>query len=241
MTRLLVSVRSLDEALDAFEAGADIIDLKEPSAGSLGRVPQAVAEEVAARLAQSIQLSMAMGELQNARNSIVPAHGDELPEAIAFAKLGLAGCASDGQWPRHWAAAVRRLPASCAPVAVVYADWQAAEAPPPADVLHWAAKFGCRALLIDTCNKKQGNVFDHLPMPQAAELLAEARSRQLLTVLAGSLTLESATDALNCGPDYLAVRGAVCGGSRQARLMPDKVRVWKDLCRLRSTSNIDGF
>lgn len=240
MTRLLISVRSLDEALDAFDAGADIIDLKEPSAGSLGRVPQAVAEEVAARLGKSIPLSMALGELRNVTYSVGGICGGDLPEAIAFAKLGLAACASDGQWPRPWAAAVRRLPASCAPVAVVYADWHAAEAPPPADVLHWAAKLGCRALLIDTCNKNRGNVFDHLPMPHVAKLLADARSRQLLTVLAGSLTLDSAADALNCGPDYLAVRGAVCGGLRQARLMPDKVRVWKDLCRSRSTPNIDG-
>lgn len=239
MTRLLVSVRSLDEALDAFEAGADIIDLKEPAAGSLGRVPQAVAEEVAARLGSSVPLSMALGELRNVTNSIAAARGDELPEAIVFAKLGLAGYASDPQWPRHWADAVGRLPASCAPVAVVYADWQAAEAPPPADVLPWAAKLGCRALLIDTCNKNRGNVFDHLPTPQVTELLADAHSRQLLTVLAGSLTLDSAADALHCGPDYLAVRGAVCGGSRQARLMPDKVRVWKDLCRSRSEPNID--
>lgn len=234
MTRLLISVRSLAEALDAFDAGADIIDLKEPSAGSLGRVTQAVAEEVAARLGKSIPLSMALGELRNFTNSVDAVCGGKLPEAVAFAKFGLAGCASDGQWPSHWAAAVRRLPASCAPVAVVYADWQAAEAPPPADVLHCAAKFGCRALLIDTCNKNLGNVFDHLPTPQVADLLADGRSRQLLTVLAGSLTLDCAADALRCRPDYLAVRGAVCGGSRQARLMPDKVRVWKDLCRSRS-------
>lgn len=231
MTRLLISVCSLAEALDAFEAGADIIDLKEPSAGSLGRVPQAVAEEVAARLGKRILLSMALGELREFTHALGGVCGDELPEAVAFAKLGLAGCASDPEWSSHWAAAVRRLPASCAPVAVVYADWQAAKAPPPADVLHWAAKLGCRALLIDTCNKNWGNVFDHLSMPQVAKLLADARSRRLLTVLAGSLTLDSARDAMSCGSDYLAVRGAVCGGSRQARLMPDMVRVWKNLCR----------
>src|ERR1700754_1739195 len=38
MTALLASVRSADEAFDAVEAGAELIDLKEPSGGALGGV-----------------------------------------------------------------------------------------------------------------------------------------------------------------------------------------------------------
>ena len=38
MTALLASVRSSEEALDAAQAGADLIDLKEPDAGALGGV-----------------------------------------------------------------------------------------------------------------------------------------------------------------------------------------------------------
>ena len=53
MTRLLVSVRSAEEAADAVSAGADLIDVKEPSAGSLGaatpEVVAAVMEAVAGR------------------------------------------------------------------------------------------------------------------------------------------------------------------------------------------------
>ena len=41
MTRLLVSVRSVDEALVAAAGGADFIDLKEPSQGALGGLPEA--------------------------------------------------------------------------------------------------------------------------------------------------------------------------------------------------------
>ena len=39
MTQLLISVTSLDEAQMALENGADIIDLKDPSAGALGALP----------------------------------------------------------------------------------------------------------------------------------------------------------------------------------------------------------
>ena len=38
MTALLASVRSADEAFDAADAGAELIDLKEPGAGALGGV-----------------------------------------------------------------------------------------------------------------------------------------------------------------------------------------------------------
>ncbi|MGH7192124.1 MAG: (5-formylfuran-3-yl)methyl phosphate synthase, partial [Candidatus Saccharimonadales bacterium] len=136
-------------------------------------------------------------------------------------------CGASGDWPSRWADLVRRLPASCAPVAVIYADWQAANAPTPKTVLAHAATIGCRALLIDTFSKKAGALFDHLQPSRLEELVTCARLHGLVTVLAGSLTLSTARDALKLHPDYLAVRGAVCDGSRVARLMPAKVRRWK--------------
>ena len=39
MMRLLVSVRSVEEALLAAQGGADFIDLKEPNDGALGGLP----------------------------------------------------------------------------------------------------------------------------------------------------------------------------------------------------------
>ncbi|HEX5443222.1 MAG TPA: (5-formylfuran-3-yl)methyl phosphate synthase, partial [Pirellulales bacterium] len=227
MTRLLVSVRSLEEALDAYDAGADLIDLKEPAAGPLGCVPPSVAVEVAARLGGRAPLSMALGELRNAaaryanecsfdqRNASVGGVAVQepaqealdftlIPATIAFAKLGLAGCAAVADWPAHWTKAVGRLPASCAPVAVIYADWHAANAPSPTAVMATAAEIGCRALLIDTFSKDAGGLFEHLQPSQLSELLTKARLQNLVTVLAGSLTLNTAADALQLQPDYLA-------------------------------------
>ena len=37
MTKLLVSVRDADEARDALSVGVDLLDVKEPDQGSLGR------------------------------------------------------------------------------------------------------------------------------------------------------------------------------------------------------------
>ncbi|MES1213307.1 MAG: (5-formylfuran-3-yl)methyl phosphate synthase, partial [Singulisphaera sp.] len=49
-TGLLVSVRDANEARDALLGGADLIDLKEPTRGSLGRVDSAMIGEVVAQV-----------------------------------------------------------------------------------------------------------------------------------------------------------------------------------------------
>src|ERR1700754_4948030 len=51
MTALLAGVRSADEAFDAVEAGAELIDLKEPSSGAL----RGVAPGVIVRIAQQLR------------------------------------------------------------------------------------------------------------------------------------------------------------------------------------------
>ena len=63
MTRLLVSVRSLDEARVALEAGVDLIDLKEPARGPLGAVDLEVVEAVSQFVASRVPTSTALGEL----------------------------------------------------------------------------------------------------------------------------------------------------------------------------------
>ena len=73
--RLLVSVRNADEALMAARGGADIIDVKEPSKGSLGRASLENVLAIADVLKQQQQhadrvrtepvpLSVALGEVQ---------------------------------------------------------------------------------------------------------------------------------------------------------------------------------
>src|SRR5205807_1071510 len=70
LARLLVSVRSPDEALAAIKGGADIIDVKEPAHGPLGRADAAVWRAVREAVPPSIPVSVALGEWDEWR------HGD---------------------------------------------------------------------------------------------------------------------------------------------------------------------
>jgi uncharacterized protein (UPF0264 family) len=213
LTRLLVSVRNAREAKDALAGGADLIDVKEPLRGSLGMADPAVWREAAEAVAGRAPLSVALGELREFRSDTQLC----LP-AVQFAKLGLAGCAAIDDWPARWASALNSLPPRVGRVAVSYADWRQAEAPPPRAVIEAGHALGCRAWLIDTYAKHAGGLLDHIGIEELEELIASARRAGMLTVLAGSLTRESIPRVLPLAPDYIAVRGAVCRGGREGIL-----------------------
>ena len=234
MTRLLVSVRSLHEARLAAEAGAHLIDLKEPRHGSLGRVGFEVARSISEALAHRRPLSMALGELAD-YHECEHRVGHSIPPGIVFAKLGLAHCAGVPDWPARWRKANQALPLECQAVAVIYADWRQAAAPCPGSILDEAVANGCRALLIDTWNKAAGDLFAHFASTEIEELLRRARQDGLITVLAGSLSMANVAEPLKLSPDYLAVRGAVCDGPRDGELCASKVLQWSNLlCHTRS-------
>lgn len=210
MTRLLVSVRSAQEAASALAGGAAVIDVKEPLRGSLGAADSRVWREVAAAVAGAVPLSAAMGEL--GQHEIT-----DLGELFDFtyAKLGLAGCGKMPTWREQWSRQVERLPAGVAPVAVVYADWQEeTNAPPPGDIIEFAEKLGCTALLVDTYNKHGPSLLEHISWDELRGLVDHARQVGMQVVLGGSLNAAAFPQLLPLQPDYLAVRRAACREGR---------------------------
>lgn len=212
MTRLLVSVRDVAEARMALAGGVDLIDLKEPNAGALGAVSVEIVHEILAIVGGRLPLSAALGELLEGAERAAA----ELPIGIAYAKVGLAGCARHGDWPRRLRAALTLLPRSVTPVAVVYADEQFAEAPSAEQVLAHAARLGCQLVLVDTFHKTGGDLLGHWTMIQLQRFVQEARRLGLRIVLGGSLGASAIRRVWTLQPDYVAVRGAVCAGDRRA-------------------------
>ena len=215
---LLVSVRSADEARIALAAGADVIDVKEPNRGSLGAADAQAVAEVVAAVGDCVPISVAAGELLDSQSVVADTAG------IAFAKIGLTGCRSYADWPIRWRAAIAEWPASVRPVAVVYADGNLADSPPPEQVLAAAVASGCPALLVDTWDKTRGTLFDHWPAQDVARFCRQVRAAEIAVVLAGSLHGESLEAAAACRPDLIAVRGAVCEGGRIGAVSASRVR-----------------
>jgi uncharacterized protein (UPF0264 family) len=233
MTKLLISVRSAAEARIACQAGADLIDVKEPARGSLGAADSKTIGQIVRQVGGRRPVSVALGELVQAA-----ALSRSLAGRVQYAKFGLAGCAEIADWALRWSEAIARLPQGVTPVAVVYADWRTAAAPDPASVLGHALPLRCGAVLLDTFDKSRGPLTNYLGPDKLGEFIAAAGDAGLLSVVAGGLGLVDVAWVARLMPDYIAVRGAACLGPRWGRLDGDRVRRLANV--LRRTEVSDG-
>lgn len=234
MTSLLVSVRDRDEALAAYRGGADLIDIKEPSSGSLGAASPAVLREILDVVPTPMPLSVALGELIDkefsGRLAALAAFG-----RFQYAKVGLAQCLSLAGWQSRWTEFRRGLPATTWPVAVAYADWKIARSPDPFAVLQFAIDERCRAILVDTFDKSSGTLLDYLSPDELTRFNQIARDNRLTSVIGGSLNRETIPLINISKPAYIAVRGAVCLDSREDSLSENLVRDLAQLVHARAS------
>jgi uncharacterized protein (UPF0264 family) len=213
ITKLLVSVRNAEEAEAALAGGADLIDVKEPADGPLGRADNSVIQQIVDVVAGRVPVSAACGELDSK-----PA---PLPNDLSFAKFGLA------DWRgRNWIDALQaiRLPTGCERVAVAYADWKDCNAPSPKEVAAAAIEHRFGAFLIDTHNKNGLTLLNSLLIESIAELTHRCQSAGIPVALAGSLGVSEILQLQGINPDWFAVRGAACDGGRGGSISETKVR-----------------
>ena len=226
--RLLVSVRDVEEARTALDEGVDLIDLKEPNVGALGRVADPVAAEVAELVAGRVALSMALGELSDyfpTDNALAPVRAlGAIPSGVGFVKLGLAGCGPRRNWPRGWQLLARQFPRGVERVFVAYADNAEAASPTVERVIEEASRAESRAVLVDTYTKDGRGLFDFWDADALRRFTSKVRQRGMLAVVGGGLTLDTIPLAAASGADYIAVRGVACEGPRNGRVEAARIR-----------------
>jgi uncharacterized protein (UPF0264 family) len=211
--RLLVSVVDAAEAVVAAEAGADVIDVKDPSRGALGEAAPHVVRVVRAAIAADLPVSVALGD-----GPLAPATAEARAVTAAeagagFVKLGLRRTPPDAA--RATLGAVRAsLPAGVRLVAAGFADFERAQAPFPLDLPALAAAAGADGCLLDTAVKDGRGLFHWLDEAQLAAFVESCRARGLFSALAGSLRAEDLGRLGPIGPDLVGVRGAACEGDR---------------------------
>jgi uncharacterized protein (UPF0264 family) len=220
MTRLLVSVRDVDEALAAAGAGADFVDLKEPAAGALGGLPPPAIAAIVRALrsgARAVPLSATIGDVAPGRVEEILARVEAVARCgVDYVKVGIEA----GQ-PE---AAARLLPrlARCGAqvVPVLFADG-GIDADLVGAALHEPA---FPAVMLDTVDKRAGSLLRRVRGDALAAFVALVRRRGKLCGLAGSLQAEDAPALRSLAPDFAGFRGAVCHGERAGPLDPQRVR-----------------
>lgn len=236
--QLLVSVRSAAEVGPALSGGADIIDAKEPSHGSLGSVSPGTLAEILAVLPSECPFSVALGDLASPREVISVLATLELPvrPAPIYLKVGFAGVRSPETVARILATAVAAVGDKGSPalvVAVAYADAARAGTLAPDLIPGCAHAAGAAGVLIDTYTKDGVGLLGWLTPQALADWVAGARGEGRVTALAGSLTLEDVDIVRGAGADVLGVRGAACEGGRQGYVSAERVKALRQ--------RLDGF
>lgn len=217
MTAMLASVRSAAEAGVALQAGADIIDVKEPSGGALGAAPLAEIAGVVQRVSGRRPVSATVGDLPGSPALVGPAVERTAAAGVDIVKVGLfEGAANDDLLCAlsDYAARGVRI------VLVMFAD----------RALDWTlfprvAQCGLYGVMLDTADKAGGSLCRRLEEARIARFVSEVRSLGLLVGLAGSLGADDVAPLLALQPDYLGFRGALCGApGRTGALDPAAAR-----------------
>jgi uncharacterized protein (UPF0264 family) len=209
-THFLASVRDDAEAAIALQAGADLVDFKEPSAGALGAVDPTLLAKAVCFIASRAKTSATIGDL--------PMQSERLREAVTSVGRTGVDYIKLGAFPDQRAeAAIAEL----APVAqkhalilVLFAD-----AMPEFDAVALAAAIGAHGIMLDTMRKTGGSLLDHLEIGEIARFVSRARGYGLIAGLAGSLTARHVAPLLALEPSLLGFRSALCrDGARTASI-----------------------
>ncbi|HTP83718.1 MAG TPA: (5-formylfuran-3-yl)methyl phosphate synthase [Alphaproteobacteria bacterium] len=214
MTKLLASIRSTFEARQAIAGGADIIDLKEPAKGALGRLPDATICEVLEAVDRRRPTSATIGDMELSPPRVLDAVRRMSATGVDIVKFGMFG----GDAPGTLAALAAVARSGVRLVAVLFADRH-----PDFDLIELCADAGLYGIMLDTADKRGGSLTAHVSWAGLARFVRQGRSRGLLTGLAGSLSAEDVPDLLTLSPDYLGFRSALATGGRAGELEPSAV------------------
>jgi uncharacterized protein (UPF0264 family) len=231
--RLLVSVRTAAEVEPALAGGADILDAKEPSRGSLGAVAPDTLAEILQRIPGECPISVALGDLTAPSQVATAIASVKLPRRSSpiFLKLGFAGVRSPETVRGVLDCAVATVQESATVVAVAYADSDRAGSLDPEGVLNLAHQAGAGGVLLDTHTKDGRGLVRWLTPGQLASWVSTGRGLGLLMGLAGEIRLSDLDSVSGAGPDVIGVRGAACEGGRGGRVTAERVRALRQRLR----------
>lgn len=234
--RLLVSVRSEEEVAAALDGGADVIDAKEPSHGSIGAVSRGVLGRIIERVPAEYPLSIALGDAVNPRQLELAISTLDLPPRMApiYLKVGFAGVASPYAVAELLSLAVQAAARHSARphiIAVAYADNSLAQTVEAEFTRAAALNAGCAGILLDTFGKVSSNLLTWYPTGALARWIGEGRENGLLMAIAGGLGVREAPRVSVLKPDVLGVRGAACDGGRTGAVSSSRVAQLRALLR----------
>ena len=217
MSRLLVSVTSVDEAMLAMECGADIIDIKNPAQGALGALPLSEIKNIVRAVNGNRLTSATIGDLDMQPELLMSATEHTASTGVDIVKVGFFGLDNHGECIQ----AMKPLAARGVHiVAVLFADQE-----PDFGLLAELQEAGFYGVMLDTVKKDGHSLLDYILLEDLQCFVRVAQQHGLKSGLAGCLRLEHVPTLQLLSPDFLGFRGALCANfERRTALNSHKVQ-----------------
>jgi (5-formylfuran-3-yl)methyl phosphate synthase len=216
MSKFLVSVTSVNEAMLAMECGADIIDIKNPAQGALGALPLSEIKNIVRAVNGNRLTSATIGDLELKPELLMCSTAHTASSGVDIVKVGFFGLDNHSECIR----AMKPLAARGVHiVAVLFADQE-----PDFGLLADLQEAGFYGVMLDTAKKDGGSLLDYILLEDLQWFVKTAQQRKLKSGLAGCLRLEHVPTLQSLNPDYLGFRSALCTNfERKAELSSHKV------------------
>ncbi len=219
MTRLLISVSSLEEAMMAACCGVDVIDLKDPNRGALGALDPKAIRGIIAQL-PDWTFSATCGDR--------PFGPEVVPVAGALAELGI-DLIKIGLFPpiqlEETFSKLAPLAGKQRLVAVILADLFEGDLEKTVAQIKEAGFWGA---MLDVADKSRGALPEIWSLEEIERFVQLCRGLNLCSGLAGALSPRHIGKLLPLAPHYLGFRSAACVGGRNGPLSRERILLLRE-------------
>lgn len=225
--KLLVSPKNKKEAITALRGGADIIDVKNPSEGSLGANFPWVIRDIKKIIPGDKELSATIGDFPNLPGTASLAALGAATCGVDYVKVGLFGIKNSTDAVKFMSKVVRAVKNYDNRIKVVacgYADCEVIGSVNILQIPQIAKKSKSDIAMIDTAIKGSKNLFDLLSMDELETFVRKAHTNNLLVALGGSIKKNHLRPLSYIDVDIVGVRGAVCKSGRNSEIDLKKVK-----------------
>ncbi len=224
--KLLVSLWKIDELKEVINNDyVDIVDVKDPSKGSLGFPQIEVVQKVVSTL-KDREVSIALGDVKS-RNEIISTvklYVDKYPD-VDYVKIGLE--VNDKDEAISIVRIVKDYVVNSKIILVGYGDYKVIRCIKPRNLVDIAYKLDVHGVMIDTRLKIRKSLLEYLSVNELSEFTSLARDCNLDVALAGKLGIKHIPKVLKLSVDVLGFRTAACINDRLGKLCSSKIRELK--------------
>lgn len=210
---LLISPINIEEAHEAIEGGADIIDVKNPKEGSLGANFPWVIKSVREMTPKDMLVSATLGDVPYKPGTVSLAALGASVSGADYIKVGLYGTKNYDEALEVMENVVKTVNDyndDAIVVASGYADAHRIGAIGPMEIPKIAAEAGADLAMVDTAVKDGKTLFDFMNGEMIAKFNDEIHDYGLKSALAGSVQKDQLLTLYQLGCDVVGIRGAAC-------------------------------